>query len=532
MSPRRVALPTAPPVLPVAADPSAPITIVGVEARNFHRLEVAEVRHVPGKGLVRITGKNRQGKTSLLSAIAATLGGASMVRTEPVRTTAVLRPDMLEPGEQPEAPLEEPGTLTRLLLSNGFRLTRTYTEANPKGYLAVQGPDGGKHGQSKLDGWLGELAFDPLAFYSLKGDRQRDVLLSLGQDPELPQNLAEVRGRRAQLYAERTPWISQQRGAARIPKPDGERPVLEDVQQLLARIGELQVAERRRGDLLREYERAQQGQRLMVREANARLERDVEQTRLAYAGARAELQSAEEEVGRLQRELEAARSALALAGQRLVETEAEVERAQEALDLDAHDPEVAASSVPMPELPEDPAEEMEAVKARISQLEQARAALAPWERYEEAQRMVAEAAAKVAELGAAMEDTEAQEAHMLAAAGISIPGLSFSAEGLPLLNGHSLEVASGAERIRLAVEVALAAKPQLRIVLVDEANDLDLDSLAELDTLARDKGLQVWVARIGLEGAGEVVVADGVARDNAAPYPLQPGELELSGSGG
>ena len=108
---------------------------------------------------------------------------------------------------------------------------------------------------------------------------------------------------------------------------------------------------------------------------------------------------------------------------------------------------------------------------------------------------------------------------MIAAAGIPVPGLTFDPETAePQLNGFPLALASGGERIRMAVAVALAVDPELRVCLVDEANDLDLEALEELDRLATEHGFQVFACRIGLEGAGEIVVDDGEA---VTPEPAE-----------
>ena len=491
-----------------APEEGAGITIVGVEARNFHRLEVAQVEHVPGQGLVRVTGRNRQGKTSLLSAIAATLGGAAEVRAYPIRVRA-------DGAEDPE----EPDTITKLHLSNGFQLTRRYTEANPKGYLTVEGPDGGRHGQAKLDGWLGALAFDPLGFYGLKADRQRDVLLSLGKDPELPAKLAEVRARQAAVYSERTPWIAQQRAASRITQPAGERPVAVDTKAELRRMGELQVQERRRGDLTREYERAVE--RRVDELAGLRREAalGLQAAEVEKHSAQRSLEAGAERVAELERELERARDLMGDYAARCTAADQAVDRAAAKLN-GLPDEQDARDSVLLPELPEDPAEEMAAVTARIAAAEATLAGLEPWRRWDEAQASLEEANAKVVELTEAHVRLKAEEQALVAAAGIPVPGLSFGEGGEPLLNGFPLEVASGADRIQLAVEVAVAANPELRVALVDEANDLDEQSLAELDRLARVHAFQVWACRLGLEGSGEVVVHDGEAYANDKPVAL------------
>ena len=54
-----------------------PVHIVSIKVENFRRISAAELKVLPGKGLVRVTGANRSGKTSLLHAIKGALGGGS-----------------------------------------------------------------------------------------------------------------------------------------------------------------------------------------------------------------------------------------------------------------------------------------------------------------------------------------------------------------------------------------------------------------------------------------------------------------------
>ena len=112
-----------------------------------------------------------------------------------------------------------------------------------------------------------------------------------------------------------------------------------------------------------------------------------------------------------------------------------------------------------------------------------------------------------------LKEQKSEEVKLLDEAGIPVKGIGFDEEGNPQLNGRSLAVASGRERIEVAVTVALAADPEIRVCLVDEANDLDLEALESLDALAKEHQFQIWVVRIGLEGDGEIVCEDGVAKD-------------------
>lgn len=433
------------------------ITAIGLKVESFHRLRAAEVELIPADGLIRVTGKNGAGKTSLLRSIKAALGGAG----------EVLREAVVNEGS-------EDGTgSVRLTLSNGFTVERRFTAAAPKGYLTVTGPDGGKHQQGKLNEWLGPLSFDPSAFLTLEARRQREVLLSLGEDPELPRKLDQLRERRAERYQERTPWISQKRKASQVHPPEGERPEPIEVSAELERMGQLQRQERERQDALREAEAT---------------------TRQAEA-AEARYKDADARVADLERLLEEAKAQAVKAAKVARATEDDAKRA-------------AAEAEALPDVTQD----IEGVRARINEADRVQTALEPWKAYDRAHQEMEEATAAVDALTAEMDAVEAQERELIASAGIPVDGLSFAEDGAPLLHDRPLEVASGAERAKLAVAVAMAARPELRICLLDEeANGLDLDGLKELDRLAKEHGFQVWCARIGLEGAGEVVVEDGEA---------------------
>lgn len=443
------------------------ITVTGVKAERFHRLRLAEVELVPETGLIRLTGKNGAGKTSFLRAIKAALGGAGEVLGE-----AVINDE------------SEDGTgAVRLTLTNGFTVERRFTEATPKGYLTVTGPDGGRHNQGKLAEWLGPLSFDPSAFFSLSPQRQREILLALGGDPDLPRKLEELRSARAEKYGLRTPWISQQRRARQVEKPEGDRPEPVDVSAELTRMGQLQKQERERQDAFREAERLNEDGRAHQRHA-AKVQEHIED---------------------LERRLEEARE----------DHRRHLAAADDAIEF-SEDAEAVARALP------DVTADIEAVDARIREADRIQSALEPWKAYDRAREEVEESTQAIDALTAELDQFDAREAELIRSAGIPVTGLTFSEDGAPQLNGRPLSVASGAEKATLAVEVALANHPDLRICLLDEeANHLDLEGLQELDRLAREHGFQIWAARIGLEGAGEVVVEDGEAwaRDAGRPEP-------------
>lgn len=432
------------------------IHVVGVDVESLHRLRLARVRLKPGEGgLVRVTGKNRAGKTSLLTAIKEAFGGAGEVTAVPIH-------DGADAG------------FVRIELDNGFTITRRITESNPKGYLSVIAPDGGKHGQAKLNEWLGPHSFDPLAFFTLKPERQREILFSIGKDPDLHSKIDALREERQTIYDQRTPHNSEKQRCERVKQPEGERPEPVDISAEMEELRRLQGIERQRGDLERGI-------------------RSASESIFAMTEAAAK---AEGEIARLEAELEKAKAELATLDDR-----------HERLVSEAEGLRAELAAIP------DVVDDLQAVQERMSQADAVTKSLEPWTEYDRAQESLKAAAAEAKKLTEQLNEKKAEELRLLAAAEIPVPGLSFDPETAePMLDGFPLALASGGERIRTSVAVALAVDPDLRICLVDEANDLDLDALEELERLGQEHAFQVFACRIGLESAGEIVIEDGEAR--------------------
>ncbi|QDK01929.1 AAA-ATPase [Arthrobacter phage Vibaki] len=154
--------------------------IIKLEATNFKRLRAVEI--TPAGDLVVISGRNGQGKTSVLDAITAALGGTS--------TKALPRP-IREGASNAEIVIETDDlTITRRFTASGSTLT-------------VVGKDGLKvpKGQARLDTLLGRLSLDPLAFTQLDDKQQLKTLLDL---VELPFDPAELDQQRAAIFEDRT----------------------------------------------------------------------------------------------------------------------------------------------------------------------------------------------------------------------------------------------------------------------------------------------------------------------------------------
>lgn len=139
--------------------------IVQLNAENIKRLVAVEIK--PDGNLVEITGKNGQGKTSILDAIWWALDTNKVIQSKPVRDgadSAYIRLDLGDYVVTKKFKVKEDGD---------------YTIS-----LTVQNKDGAKFGspQELLNSFIGDLTFDPLAFSRMKPREQVVALRSLVPD--------------------------------------------------------------------------------------------------------------------------------------------------------------------------------------------------------------------------------------------------------------------------------------------------------------------------------------------------------------
>ena len=133
--------------------------IVKLQIENFQKVIAAEIS--PEGNVIMITGKNANGKTSVLNAIWAAL--------QIPRST-----------EMPK-PIHEGADKAVITLDlETYVVRRVFTENSPP-RLEVTGAEGAsfKSPQSLLDKLLGSLTFDPLAFISMSSKDQVDLLLKM-----------------------------------------------------------------------------------------------------------------------------------------------------------------------------------------------------------------------------------------------------------------------------------------------------------------------------------------------------------------
>ena len=174
---------------------------------KINSLEIEGVKRVKAvalspaeNGLTIIGGKNGQGKTSVLDAIAWALGGAKFKPSNPVREGSYSDPFL------------------RVTLSDGIVVERKGKNSD----LKVTDPSGKKAGQSLLDSFIEELALDLPKFMQSTSKEKAQTLLSI---IGVGDKLAEFEREEQRLYNERYTIgrMAEQKDkyAAELPYYDG-----------------------------------------------------------------------------------------------------------------------------------------------------------------------------------------------------------------------------------------------------------------------------------------------------------------------
>lgn len=105
---------------------------------------------------------------------------------------------------------------------------------------------------------------------------------------------------------------------------------------------------------------------------------------------------------------------------------------------------------------------------------------------------------------------EAQEnfRNKVASAKLPVEGLRLDENGELYVGETRFDLLNTAERIKIAVSVAAAANPELKVISVEDGSRLDEDGMAALGKIADELGYQVFVERVG-EEKDSIVIREG-----------------------
>lgn len=435
-----------------------------VRITDYKVIKTVEIKPDSDLHLLLLSGNNMQGKTSVLDAIDTLTAGAKAIADDPVRHGAA------------QAIIEG-------FYDNGLHIKRTI---NPDGStkLLVEDNTGRLDTpQKKLEALLGKRTVDPLEFLRLDADIQHARLLAIiDTEKKIPAMDAQYEI----IYNVRTEV--------------GRK--LKDAEGELHRLGNITKVDEALDTAALAAERAQLGEQ---QRAGDKLELAMRTADAAHAANMAALKKADEYIAKLEAELVEARSArvgwvtaLNATATTAITAKSECMAAAEAWTKalprrDQIDADLARAN----------AHNRSVVEAE--QLNSRRAAAA---------KVVDERRKAQAEGTAELEKIEARKLAFLAKAKLPVPGLGLHPgkdKGKPYitLNGVPLEQASGAEKLRVALGIAIASQSEIQDILIRDASLLDDESLRIVSEIVANTGYRAWLERVGTRDPGALIIQGG-----------------------
>lgn len=402
---------------------------------------------VPTGNVVQISGPNASGKSSILDSIYMALAGKGAIPSKPVRR-----------GEQ--------SAVIKLDLGD-VRVIRRFS-SDGETSVVVEAASGARFPspQTMLDKLLGKLTFDPLKFAQAEAPKQLETLRGL---VKLDVDLDALDGQNARDYDERKEVNKRGKSLAeRVATLElGLKPSMDvtpiDVATLTA-------------DLTAAFEHNKALERQKYQRENVEAQ---------VARLRSDEQDIIRRIGALETQLGTVRNAIIVADEQLRSL-----------------PEATATLISTNELREKVVEAGRTNTERENQRKQR-------ELYELAKADLEKAREETRALSDRMDARAAAKRKAIAEAKMPVDGLSFG-DGHVLYNDVPFDQASQAEQIRVSFAIAMAANPELKVVLIRDGSLLDEENTALIATMAEEHGFQVWLERVGrADGTVGIVIEDG-----------------------
>ena len=440
--------------------------ITKIKINNCYGIEAKEI--TPSDVNI-ITGKNGQGKTSILDAIATTF------------TNKKVRTDLIKKGSN-EAVLY-------IKTDSDMSIARTKKiEGSDKVSVVVQG-----HGISSPENYLKELYSDtqinPLAFLEMKPREQQKILLNLtkidytledvkntfgevppdwSEDKHVLENLDYIQGNKS-TYWERRAEANRNELFQRqsIEKQQAEIPVGYDAEKWA------------KFSLADEYEKLEKVNvdNAKVERAQAFVDEYDEKIKNIDNIEKAETSEAEKEFAIAKQKYESTIKEAKAKTAEAKKTQAELLKAAQArLAETKHvDPAPISSNLKK-------AEEMKGYLELEKSIQNMEAEAASWK----------EDADKYDDL---INRARLVPAELLKKAQMPIDGMSIE-DGELLINGLHLDSLSDGEKLKLALEVAKTQASELNVVLADGFEKLDPDNQKAFIKAAKESGLQYFITSV------------------------------------
>lgn len=438
--------------------------IINLVAENIKRLKAVDI--TPKGSVVEITGKNGNGKSSVLDAIWWALGSGHVVQRTPIRRGQESAKIRLDLGE--------------MVITRKFRQAPDETDFTTS--LTVENAEGARYSspQKVIDAFIGALSFDPLAFTRMTVSDQFRAVAELIPEVDFDEDerldkLARVERAKHKTESARLHMITRQ-----MIVPDGLEPAKHDIDAINQRLSKAGEHNQQVNEHLRRKE---------VAKSN-------------WDGAAAVVKKSEYDVKYLKEQLQ---------------------RAQEILA--ANIDECGHCEIRYKELRSDYL--LEDTDALLKQQKIAQEYNALLMRSAEKARLLKEASEH--EIQETAFDKEIEKRKLARVTAISKAKLPVEGLGIDpvdryvTMNGLPFDQASTAEMIRASILMAMEMNPKLRVILIKDGSMLNTESKQLVEQMAMAYDYQVWMEIVTDGEQIGFVIEDGSVNSDLVPVDEQQG---------
>ncbi len=500
-----------------------PLRIIKFEAKNVKRIRAISIQPDEKQDVVLLTGRNRQGKSSVIESIFYALGGKSAIPSKPIRQGEKEASVTLDLGDYlVERRFTEAGSYLDIKTKAGFKAPSPQTflasrlggyAANPLEFLRLKTDEQVKALQSLID-----IKFDPTEFERISGLSLKGVNVD---DP-----IAVLDSGHRHLYEKRTETnkeVTRLEGAAKTEKaliPAGKENVEKVsatalMQERLALEAVKTANDAKRADL-KALEDKLSSQAHVVYDDQIKAnqaERDkLPEMEKLLQDRLSTLQATELEILDLQTKLEATQDHRKVLVKAVAENDVEIDHQKieiqkiEEPNLEAIYEKIQSSSSEHKEqwaevfALEDP--DFTDIDARIAATDETNEIAGHVEQYRKHLEELETARNDSSKLTDRLDAIKQHKGKLIVEAGLPVEALGFE-DGEVSYKGLPLSQASGADQIEISCAIAMAGHPEIGILTIDVGwSELDSESKAVMVGWAKRTGTQIWSVKVS-DGPGE-----------------------------
>jgi hypothetical protein len=439
------------------------VKILKLIAENIKKLKVVQIA-TNGESVIKITGANEQGKTTVLDCIWWALGGTKQIQDQPIRDGQDKAKIQVDLGD--------------------FIVKRTFTKSGST--LEVSNKDGAvyKSPQALLDAMIGELSFDLLKFAKASKSDAVQMLLKL---VDLKVDTAKLN------------YISG--GLA-----DASTNPIEAINNTYSNVFSVRKSKNadldRAKKMIESFGQCKEVSPVSIVELVAKRDEIIERNRCNDT-KRMELENITESIDRFEYMINNEDAKIIELEKQL--KEAIASRVEYISSLGVKKQEYLKCYADVKELKD---EDASMIALNITQAEETNKAAQKWVECKRAEAELEQAKKEADSYTSKLDAIKQYKEDLIKSANFPLPDLDFGNGGV-LYKGLPFEQASSAQKLQVSLAVAMALNPKLKVIRIDDGSLLDKKHMAIIEQMANDNDYQIWMEVVDESGKVGVVIEDG-----------------------